>query len=72
MSRILRPYYSFIPGTDKIMKFNSLSYRPQCLGKHEIARDSEYLLNLLVSKCLKDSLRNLSKPGIEFYLPEDR
>jgi len=63
--------YKLIPGTDFIMKFCKLTLRPDCLQKHQLARDSDYLSNLIVSTSLGEHLKALKPVDIGLYSPED-
>lgn len=62
---------TMIPGTDSIMGFKSLRYIDSCLGNHEIARDSEYSSNLIVSEYLASRISEINPVGVGLYLPHD-
>ncbi|MBN1514556.1 MAG: hypothetical protein JXB13_21245 [Phycisphaerae bacterium] len=62
--------YVCVPGTSSIMKFTKLRYKQDCLGRLHIARDAEYLSNLLVSDVLRNELDSLVPSGIGLYEPE--
>ena len=61
--------YVFVPGTSSIMKFTKLRYKQDCLGVLHIARDAEYLSNLLVSDVLRNALESLDPQGMGLYEP---
>jgi hypothetical protein len=62
--------YDCVPGTSSIMGFTKLRYKHGCLGDLHIARDQEYLSNLLVSDALRNELESLDPRGIGLYDPE--
>ena len=59
--------YSYVLGTKSIMGFTTVAYKSSCLGNLNIARDEEYLSNLLISEELFASLRKFA--GLGLYLP---
>ena len=56
--------YSIVPGTNEIMGFRKLVCLPGCLGSHAIARDGEYLSNLLICRGLRDLLSGAKGLGM--------
>lgn len=56
--------YDCIPGTQAIMRFESAVYKKDCLGELNIARDEEYLSNILVSERLRNALSGIADLGI--------
>lgn len=63
--------YLTVPGTKQIMKFKKLKYKEDCLGDLYIARDAEYLSNLIISKTLRDELRAFGAKNLGLYRPEE-
>jgi len=63
--------YSLVPGTKAIMKIRKMRYHDGCLGDFDLARDAEFLSNLLVSKRLHDAMSEEGLRGIGLYLPSD-
>jgi len=57
--------YKCVPGTDSIMRLDKAVYMDRSLDGHDLARDEEYLSNLMVSNRLCDILRG--KNGIGLY-----
>lgn len=56
---------------DAISGFTYLTYKPGCMGKHLLARDEEYLGNLLISEKLKLIFDKEKITGIWSVRPED-
>ena len=67
----LSSLYSVVPGTDAIMSIRHFVAKPKGLCGLSMARDSEYLSNLYVSKDLRMAIQEVNPPGIAFYLPEE-
>lgn len=56
--------YKCIPGTKAIMRFEAAVYKENCLGALNVARDEEYLSNILVSERLRNALSDIDNLGI--------
>lgn len=56
--------YKCMPGMKAIMRFESAVYKDDCLGSLSLARDGEYLSNLLVSERLREALKSIEDLGI--------
>jgi hypothetical protein len=56
--------YKCMPGEKAIMRFESAVYKEDCLGSLSLARDGEYLSNLLVSERLLEALKSIEDLGI--------
>lgn len=56
--------YKCMPGMKAIMRFESAVYREDCLGSLGMARDDEYLSNLLVSERIREALKGIEDLGI--------
>ena len=54
-----------------ILGFRYLTYKPGCMGNHKVARDKEYLGNLLVSEEVKQLFEKEKIKGIWFARPEE-
>ncbi len=63
--------YSLIESTDAILGFNYLTYKPGCMGSLKLARDKEYLSNLLVTEEIKQAFEKEKIKGIWFATPEE-
>ena len=59
--------YTKMKLANRIRGFSYLTYKPSCMGTHHIARDQEYLGNLLVSAEVK-RIAGLVRPE-DFYRP---
>ncbi len=66
-----RSEFKCVPGTQQIMSFRKLSYVEDCLGRHGLARDSEYLAHLLVSNAVAERLINEGLSGIALIKPTE-
>lgn len=64
-----RSQYSLFPGTNAIMRLHTLVCVPECLGSYALARDQEFLSNLLVRADLGEQLKGFK--GIGLYRPGD-
>ncbi|MCA9137287.1 MAG: hypothetical protein KDB00_11025, partial [Planctomycetales bacterium] len=56
--------YKCVPGTSSIMRFEQAVYLDDCLEGKDVARDEEYLSNLLVSERLFGSLQEFNDLGL--------
>ena len=56
---------------DAIRGFKYLTYKPGCMGKHKLARDEEYLGNLLVTEEIKQAFEKEKIKGVWFVRSED-
>ena len=64
--------YTMIEGApDAILGFKYLTYKPECMRNHHLARDEEYLGNLLVTNEIKLAFEQEKIKGIGFTKPED-
>ncbi|WP_298627856.1 DUF1629 domain-containing protein [uncultured Legionella sp.] len=54
-----------------ILGFKYLTYKPNCMGSLQIARDKEYISNLLVSEKIKQEFERKKIKGIWFSTPEE-
>lgn len=63
--------YSLIPGVTAVMGFRKLVVVPGALGTQALARDAEYMSNLMVSDDLAERLRVLNPTLLGLYRPED-
>jgi hypothetical protein len=63
--------YSLIPSTDGILGFKYLTYKPGCMGINKIARDKEYLGNILVTEEFKKAFEKEKIKGARFVRPEE-
>lgn len=63
--------YTKIYQSKAILGFQYLTYKPSCMGKHKLARDSEYLGNCLVTEEIKNAFEVAKIKGIRFVKPED-
>ena len=63
--------YSLIESTDVILGFKYLTYKSGCMGNHKLARDEEYLSNLLVSNEIKQTFEKEKIKGVRFARAED-
>lgn len=61
--------YTHIPGSKAIMRFRKAVYQEGCMGELDIARDEEYLSNLLISTQLHDALQRFD--GLGLYSPSE-
>jgi hypothetical protein len=61
--------YSLIRGTDKILGFQRLRYRSDCLGDLAIARDEEYKPHILVSDALRRAFAAAEVCGVRLEDP---
>lgn len=62
--------YVCIPGTKQIMKFNRLKLKPDAMGVHHVARESEFNSLILVSQTLKQVFDSEQVTGHAFVPPE--
>lgn len=60
----------FVPKTDHVMKFKRLTLKPNCLGEHHLARESDLKSYLYVSDSLKDAFDRKNWRGYAFLPPE--
>ncbi len=63
--------YTTLAGMAGIFGFKYLTYKPGCMGNHKIARDKEYLGNLLVTEEIKKAFEKEKIKGIWFIRAED-
>ncbi|WP_131777833.1 imm11 family protein [Legionella fairfieldensis] len=63
--------YTKMSQIDAIAGFRYLTYRPGSMGNHKIARDKEYLGNLLVTEEIKQAFEKEKIKGIWFARPEE-
>ena len=56
---------------DFILGFKYLTYKPGCMGKNKLARDKEYLCNILVTEEIKQVFEREKIKGIWFVTPEE-
>lgn len=56
--------YTCMPGMKAIMRFDLAIYQDDCLGNLNLARDEEYLSNLLLSERLRNELQAIEDLGI--------
>ena len=56
---------------DEIIGFKYLTYKPECMGTLKLARDEEYLGNLLVTEQVKKAFEQEKIKGCRFVRPED-
>ena len=57
-----------VPGA---LGFKYLTYKPGCMGKHKLARDEEYLGNILVTEGIKQAFEKEKITGVGLVRPED-
>lgn len=62
--------FTYIPGTKQIMKFNRLTFKPDALGSHHLARELEYNSFILASETLKQAFDSERVMGHAFVPPE--
>lgn len=56
---------------DHISGFSRAVYKPNCMGEHLLARDSEYHSHILVAKKLKDIFDKEKIKGVRLALPDE-
>ena len=56
---------------DAIGDIKYLTYKPGCMDNHKIARDAEYLSNILVTEEIKQAFERENITGVVFVRPED-
>jgi hypothetical protein len=54
-----------------ILGFKYVTYKPGCMGSHKIARDAEYLSNILVSEDMKQVFEKEKVKGAWLVRPEE-
>ena len=59
--------FTFIPDTNVIMSIDHLVYKSDVLREFDIARDSDYSSNLIISEKLKTILYDMNLNGISLY-----
>ncbi|MCC5792426.1 MAG: hypothetical protein JJT82_07460 [Legionellaceae bacterium] len=62
--------YSLMESTDAILGFKYLTYKPGCMGQYELARDKEYLGNILATDKIKQAFEKAKVKGAWFVRPE--
>ena len=60
-----------MPGDTFIYIFKYMTYKPGCMEDHKLARDEEYLDNLLVTEEIKQTFAKEKIRGMRFVRPED-
>jgi hypothetical protein len=63
--------YTKMLTVDAISRFRYLTYKPGCMGEYQLARDKEYLGNLLVSGKIKSIFEQERITGVWLVRPED-
>lgn len=63
--------YSLIDSTKTILGFKYLTYKAGCMGNYKLARDGEYLSNLLVTDEIKHFFEKEKVTGVRFARPEE-
>jgi hypothetical protein len=63
--------YTKILNADAILGFRYLTYKPECMKSHKLARDQEYLENLLVNEEIKLLFDKERVTGVWFVRPEE-
>lgn len=58
--------YSLLESTDAILGFKYLTYKPGCMGQYKLARDKEYLGNILVTDEIKQAFEEEKIKGARF------
>lgn len=64
--------YDKISQVDAIMGFRYVTYKPDCMGNHKLARDEEYFSHELVTEEIKQAFEQAKIKGVRFVKPEDR
>ena len=62
--------YTYVAGTNVIAGFESLALRENALGERNLARDAEYLGNILVSERIQKAFEKEFIEGIRLVTPE--
>lgn len=63
--------YTKMTTVDAISGFHYLTYKPDCMGEHDLARDQEYESHLLVSEKIKNVFDREKISGVSLIRPED-
>jgi hypothetical protein len=63
--------YTKMKTADDISRFRYLTFKPNCMGEYQLARDKEYLMNLLVSQKIKSIFEKERITGVWLVRPED-
>ena len=63
--------YSKMLNADAILGFRYLTYKPECMKSHKLARDQEYMENLLVNEEVKLLFEKERITGVWFVRPEE-
>jgi hypothetical protein len=63
--------YDTMANCDAIGGFKYLTYLPGCMGNRKIARDEEYMGNILVTEEIKQAFEKEKIKGACFFRPED-
>ena len=63
--------YTKMKTYDGIGAIDYLTYKPNCMGTHDLARDEEYKVNLLVTEKIKSIFEQEGITGVWFVRPED-
>lgn len=63
--------YSMIENTDAILGFKYLTYKPGCMDNYKLARDGEYLGNILLTEEIKQAFECEKIKGQCFVTPEE-
>lgn len=63
--------YTKMKTVDAISGFYYLTYKPGCMGEHQLALDQEYLENILISEKIKFVFDKEGITGVRLICPED-
>jgi len=63
--------YKILPDTDVMYGIERLVYKPGTMNQHVVARDEEFLMNILVTEDIKQAFEKEKIKGAFFILPED-
>lgn len=63
--------YTKMPFGNAISMIKFLTYKKDCMGKHQLARDEEFLGNLLVNEKIKMVFDKENITGVRFTSPEE-